>query len=104
DLTLARPRRDLTSELPADRARSWRSLDVSQVHGLMLEPLLGLGDEQIRGEQFVRKTRDAAEAVDAVARVEAQLAVLLNPTQPAQVCAVARDHERMPQKSTFYYP
>lgn len=104
ELTLARPRDDLASALPIERRSSWRALDVSQVHGLILEPLLGLGEEQIRGEQYVRYTRDPADAVAAVDRGDAQLAVLLNPTQPAQVCAVAREHERMPQKSTFYYP
>ena len=103
-LTLAQPRSDLAAALPADRAASWRSLDVSALHGLVLEPLLGLGDEEIRSEQHVQFTRDAAEAVQSVQNGQAQLAVLLNPTRPEQVCAVARDHERMPQKSTFYYP
>jgi uncharacterized protein (DUF1015 family) len=103
-LTLARPRSDLAEALPADRAASWRSLDVSTLHSLVLEPLLGLGEDEIRGEQYVQYTRDAAEAVQSVRNGQAQLAVLLNPTRPEQVCAVARDHERMPQKSTFYYP
>jgi len=58
----------------------------------------------MRGEHYVEFTRDAAEAVQRVQYGQAQLAVLLNPTRPEQVCAVARDHERMPQKSTFYYP
>lgn len=103
-LTLARPRSDLAAALPDARARSWRSLDVSALHGLVLEPLLGLGEEEIQGERFVQYTRDAYEAVQAVTGGQAQLAILLNATRPEQVCAVARDHERMPQKSTFYYP
>jgi uncharacterized protein (DUF1015 family) len=103
-LTLLRPRRDPAGVLPPERAHSWRSLDVSALHGLVLEPLLGLGEEEVRSERYVQYTRDAAEAVQAVRDGQAQLAFLLNPTRPAQVCAVARDHERMPQKSTFYYP
>ncbi|HEY8741580.1 MAG TPA: DUF1015 domain-containing protein [Chloroflexota bacterium] len=103
-LTLARPRSDLAQALPAERSASWRSLDVSVLHGLVLEPMLGLGEEEMRGEHYVEFTRDAAEAVQRVQYGQAQLAVLLNPTRPEQVCAVARDHERMPQKSTFYYP
>jgi uncharacterized protein (DUF1015 family) len=101
---LARPRVDPAEALPADRSGSWRSLDVSVLHGLVLEPLLGLGEEEIRSERYVQFTRDAAEAVASVRSGQAQLAFLLNPTRPEQVCAVARDHERMPQKSTFYYP
>lgn len=103
-LTLLRPRADPAAALPADRSASWRSLDVSVLHGLILEPLLGLGDAEISGEQYVQYTRDAAEAVRLVESGQAQLAFLLNPTRPEQVCAVARDQERMPQKSTFYYP
>jgi uncharacterized protein (DUF1015 family) len=34
----------------------------------------------------------------------AQLAFLLNPTQPEDVRDVAFGHERMPQKSTDFYP
>ncbi|HEV7217005.1 MAG TPA: DUF1015 domain-containing protein [Chloroflexota bacterium] len=103
-LTLLLPRADLAAALPADRSTSWRSLDVSALHGLILEPLLGLGDAEISGEQYVQYTRDAAEALQLVEGGQAQLALLLNATRPEQVCAVARDHERMPQKSTFYYP
>lgn len=103
-LTLAQPRIALADALPADRARSWRSLDVSALHGLILEPLLGLGAEELRSERYVAFTRDAHEALQSVQSGQAQLAFLLNPTRPEQVGAVARDHERMPQKSTFYYP
>jgi uncharacterized protein (DUF1015 family) len=103
-LLLARPRVDPADALPADRAHSWRSLDVSVLHGLVLEPLLDVGEDALRSENYVQFTRDAAEAVRSVHSGQAQLAFLLNPTRPEQVCAVARDHERMPQKSTFYYP
>ena len=103
-LTLARPRGDLAARLPSERSAAWRSLDVSALHALVLEPLLGLGEEEIRGERHAQYTRDAAEALGAGARGAAQLAVLLNPTPPQQVCAVARARDRMPQKSTFFYP
>ena len=37
-------------------------------------------------------------------QARAQLAALLNPTPPAQVRDVALASDRMPQKSTYFYP
>jgi uncharacterized protein (DUF1015 family) len=39
-----------------------------------------------------------------VRRGEYQVALFLNPTRPEQVIAVAEAGERMPEKSTFFYP
>jgi uncharacterized protein (DUF1015 family) len=103
-LTLLTPKSDLAAHLPADRSAAWRDLAVSQLHGIILQPMLGLGDAEIQSEHYVSYVRDATEALAMVASGEAQLAFLLQPTQPAQVCAVARAHDRMPQKSTFFYP
>ncbi len=52
----------------------------------------------------VTYTPDAAEAVAAVDRGEAEAAFLLRPTRIEDVWAVARRGEVMPQKSTFFYP
>jgi len=101
---LAIPRGQPADRLPSDRSQAWRDLDVNALHDLVLRPLLGLGEAGIRSERFVTYTRDAGAAFGAVRSGEAQLAFLLNPTRPEQVCAVARAHDRMPQKSTFYYP
>jgi len=42
--------------------------------------------------------------VEAVERGEGQLGILLNPTRVEEVMAVAAQGERMPQKSTDFYP
>jgi hypothetical protein len=52
----------------------------------------------------VTYTPDAAEAVAAVDRGEAEAAFLLRPTPLDEVWAVAGRGEVMPQKSTFFYP
>jgi len=39
-----------------------------------------------------------------VARGEAEVAILVRPTKVGQVCAVADAGDRMPPKSTYFYP
>lgn len=85
-------------------SEAWRRLDVSILHALVLQECLGLGDEAVEGEGQVSFTRDAEAAVMAVERGEYQLAFLLNPTNPRQIRDVALAHDRMPQKSSFFWP
>jgi uncharacterized protein (DUF1015 family) len=49
-------------------------------------------------------TRDASQAFAEVATGNASVALFLNPPRVDQVHAVAMAGERMPQKSTFFYP
>ena len=49
-------------------------------------------------------TRDAAEAVAAVDGGSANCAFLMNPTRVEQIAAVAAAGDKMPQKSTYFYP
>lgn len=99
----ARRGSDPSARLPHDRSAAWRSLDVAIVHGLLLEPLLGLTAEQVSSQRFLTYERDAVTAAAALG-TGADLVVLLPPTRVAQVRDVALAHDRMPQKSTFFYP
>jgi len=81
-----------------------RRLDVVQLHGLVLEKLLGLSPEAIREQSNLRYIRDAFEAADQVARGEADIAFLMNPVTLDQLREVAFAGEVMPQKSTDFYP
>ena len=89
-----------------EASAAWRRLDVAALHELILNQALGIGEEQVRAGEHVTYTRDAEAAVAAVreGRDGAQLAVLLNPTPPAAIRDVARAGDRMPQKSTYFYP
>lgn len=79
-------------------------LDVDILHGLVLEPLLGIGQEELNAGLMVGYTHDARDAVEAVDRGKAQVAFFLNPTRIEQVLETARSGGRMPQKSTYFYP
>ncbi|HBG28412.1 MAG: hypothetical protein A2Y10_11060 [Planctomycetes bacterium GWF2_41_51] len=85
-----------------------KSLDVVVLHKLILEGILGIGDEALAGESNIEYIKDIGEAVDeAIAKVdsgEMQVLFFMNPTKVQQVRAVAAENEKMPQKSTFFYP
>jgi uncharacterized protein (DUF1015 family) len=98
-VTYLRPKAEAARWLPAERLPAWRALDVAQLESLVLQPLLGPD----AAEQLTY-TRDAAEAIATVDAGEAFCAVLMNATPPAQIAAVADVGERMPQKSTYFYP
>jgi uncharacterized protein (DUF1015 family) len=81
-----------------------RQLDVAQLHGLVLEQLLGLSEESIRDQRNLRYLRDAGEAIDQVTKGAAQAAFLMNPATLQELREIAFNGEVMPQKSTDFYP
>jgi uncharacterized protein (DUF1015 family) len=85
-----------------DRSDEYRSLDVAVLHTLLLENVLGIEPDKI--EDHVRYERGAESTMRRVDSGEFQLALLMNPTRPDQVKEVAEKKERMPQKSTDFYP
>ena len=88
----------------ADLPESQRLLDLSCLHSIVLDRLLGLDAEKVREQTNIRYLRDAAEAVDQVRRVEADVTFLTNPVSMAQLREVAFAGDVMPQKSTDFFP
>jgi len=89
-------------------SRHWRSLDVAVLHKLVLEKLLGIGAEQLAGGANVEYLKDGDNIIDeSVRRVDQnqkQAAFFMNPPKISQIRMVADAGERMPQKSTYFYP
>ena len=81
-----------------------RQLDLSHLHTIVLEKLLGLDPEKIREQTNIRYLRDAHEAVEQVRTGEANVVFLTNPVTMEQLKEVAFAGEVMPQKSTDFYP
>ena len=90
--------------LASGHSAAWNDLDVAVAHTLILEALLGIHAEEVTSGTYVRYTRDAGQALEAVHSGNAQGALLLNATRVRQICEVAQADDRMPQKSTYYYP
>jgi uncharacterized protein (DUF1015 family) len=85
-----------------------RKLDVTVLHKLILERILGIGEQALAGETNIEYIKDIGSAVDeaiaAVDKGQKQAVFFMNPTQAEQVKQVAAANEKMPQKSTFFYP
>jgi uncharacterized protein (DUF1015 family) len=81
-----------------------RQLDLSHLHSIVLDRLLGLNEEKVREQTNLRYLRDAAEAVDQVRRGEADVTFLTNPVSMEQLKEVAFAGDVMPQKSTDFFP
>ncbi len=89
-------------------SNSWKSLDVSVLHKLILEELLGLNDEQLASGGNVEYIKDTNNAIDeSVAEIDKgrkQAAFFMNPIKMEQLKAVTDAGEKMPQKSTYFFP
>jgi uncharacterized protein (DUF1015 family) len=86
------------------RSTPWCKLDVAMLQTLVMDQTLGLSVEAVTRGDFLSYTRNAADAIAAVRSGKAQLAVLLRPTRVEQLRDVAAIGEKMPQKSTYFYP
>ncbi len=93
----------VAASMPADASADWKRLDVSIIHAV-LETLLGIDKRKLEEEAHVSYERYADAAVRAVDTGAFQAAVFLNPTRAEEVARVAGNGERMPQKSTDFYP
>jgi len=87
-----------------EKSAEWNSLDITVLQELILNRQLGIGDKERAEGNMLAYTRDAEEALTKVINGEFQASFLLNPTLTNEVIAVAGQREKMPQKSTFYYP
>ncbi len=81
-----------------------QSLDVVQLHRVLLQEVLGLSEESIRNQENLAYVRDTAEAIHRVRCGDANVAFLMNPVRISQVRDLAFAGEVLPQKSTDFYP
>jgi uncharacterized protein (DUF1015 family) len=95
---------ELVSQALHEVPERQRRLDLTQLHSIVLEQLLGITPEAIREQRNLRYVREATEATEQVARGTADVAFLTNPITLGQLREVAFAGDVMPQKSTDFYP
>ena len=101
---LLRSKPEAVAAALADLPERQRNLDLSHLHSIILDRLLGLDEEKVREQTNLRYLRDAGEAVDLTRRGEANVAFLTNPVSMEQLREVAFAGDVMPQKSTDFFP
>lgn len=88
-------------QLAPEQTPAWRELAVSVLHKLVLDKQiasLGIGEPKCRYVHLVEEVYDAIEAD------ECQLAALVPPVEMHHVQEIAGKLEKMPPKSTYFYP
>ncbi len=86
------------------RSEAYSDLDVSILHSYVLENALGIDKENMANQINLRYTRSMEEAIESVKEGKATAAFLINATKVSQIKAVALAGDKMPQKSTYFYP
>ena len=79
-------------------------LDVSILHTLVIESLLGLETKRASDRGDIVYARDACEPVSLVREGKYQAALFLRPTRVDQFHAAVEAGLRMPPKSTYFHP
>lgn len=83
---------------------SYLNLDVTHLHSLILENVLSIDKENMANQINLSYTRDIDEAVSVVNEGKANCSFIMNPTLVSQIKDAALAGEKMPQKSTYFYP
>ena len=87
--------------LAPDQSAEWRGLAVSILHKLVLEKIV---PQKIGGSPACTYVHLLKEVTDAVAAKACQLACLVPPCGMGHVEEIAGNREKMPPKSTYFYP
>ncbi len=97
--------KDMTAaaSLLGDELESVKSLDVTVLHSLLLERILGIDKENMANGKNLIYTKVKDEAIDA-ANTDADCSFIINPTRVSEIRDVAAEGGKMPQKSTYFWP
>jgi uncharacterized protein (DUF1015 family) len=79
-------------------------LDVSVLHGLILDPMLGIGAEAMAKQQNLTYSHDLRETLGRVSSGAVQAAFIMNATKTEQVLDACEAGFVLPQKSTYFQP
>jgi uncharacterized protein (DUF1015 family) len=89
---------EIDSTIEGQASHKLKALDVTILHELIFEKLLG-----IKGLELVGYTRNPEEAMRATEE-GFDMSFIMNPPTVDDMRRIALGGEKMPQKSTFYYP
>jgi uncharacterized protein (DUF1015 family) len=87
------------AEIAEEHTEAWRSLGVSLLHRLIIGDLLGC--KELPKPSYVHLIE---EVVDGLKTGEYPLAAVVMPASVFDVRTISMSGERMPAKSTYFYP
>lgn len=95
---------DSVAKLMPEKSEAYSSLDVTALHTLILERVFGIDKDNMARQINLTYTRDYKEAIDGVRSNKYQCSFIIKSTKIHQIKDVAAAGEKMPQKSTYFYP
>ena len=91
----------IDKEIDRNHCMAWRRLDTTILHSLVLGKILGVKETE---EQLLYAKGDVESTVQRMYLEDYDAAFFLNPTTVQEVKDVADSKERMPEKSTYFFP
>lgn len=95
-------REDASRLIESKHSVYWRNLDVVILHNLILERIFGIRGK--RAEASIHFTRDPEVAFDWAGGKKNRAAFFLNPPALEDIKNIVKCRERMPHKTTYFYP
>ena len=95
---------NIIKKLLPNASTATQQLDVTILHTLILEKIFGIDAENMAKQINLTYTQIFDEAISSVQQGNSQCAFILNPTRVSEIREVASNGEKMPQKSTYFYP
>jgi hypothetical protein len=86
--------------MPPGHSQAYNNLNVSLLTHLILGRMLGIAQDS----EDTAYTVDVDEAYQQIKERKYQLAFLLSPLKPEMIKIIADARDRMPRKSTYFYP
>jgi uncharacterized protein (DUF1015 family) len=95
---------DRMAAIAAEQSSGWQGLGVAVLHRLILEDALGLKD--MPKPTYVHQVKEVIDGLQG--KLEGNLhypmAALVMPATIDHIRTISLHHERMPAKSTYFYP
>lgn len=94
----------ILQRLAKDLSAPLRELDVTTLHLLILEHILGMAPElQERGDT-IQYSQDEELVLQNLEKEDFQAAFILTAPKAEEIQSIVADGDKMPQKSTYFYP
>ena len=94
----------ILNEIKGDFSREYKELDVSILHNIILDKYLGIGEKELSAKSNLDYIRYRDKALEKLTGDKYQAVFILNSTSVQEVKDIADQGEKMPQKSTDFYP
>jgi uncharacterized protein (DUF1015 family) len=91
----------MLDKLIADKPKEYRALDVAVLNYLVFKNILKLDLNNLTG---IKYSPDSVELMDQVDTNPLSVAFFLNPVKIQQIINIATSGNKMPPKSTYFYP